>query len=705
MVTMVSALAPSRGFAWPLIGRAPQPAGAVVDGPIVGEARVGPAPGLPVHYEYHYDRNALRDSRRAGAYFVTLTEAGNVLAFTADGLRAVRELVDPVPATSLGQDDGGAALIGYGDGRLVRLDPSTLVPAPVAKLPGAITWIGYRAGAVVLVRKSERAFEVHDLARRRVHAIENRPSALLLDSRGRLWMGADHGEFGGWCRVLDLEGGAARRLTMPTGGRLPHGGEDWEGVYGFVELPGGEVWAYGGTSHMGLREGYVVRVDVPRRLASFSGTRRGRDAPPNPTQPSGPITMIAADPASSGAAKGGVLVLSYSDVYRADRELRRWRKIHTLHIRYRWGRPDAVGSYPSVRALHFTDGGDTMVLATRVDGFVRVRRGGVEDQLAIPGQLAARSIDRVANTAEGQLFIEDDTSDVAWRLDGAAWRSVDLAPPYDPDPLEVKTTPPEKDWYETKVLAGPRGDLVTINLTAIRPGTLTTAAWRGGRAVVLGREISDLFLGSSFVTPDGELWNLWYGEIKRFENGWWHRVGTYKAKPPEDAGLEIGLGLRALPAGGPPWIILDPREGQLLTLDPGAAPGSARIAARAVNDAAGKARRVHDAVPWRAGELLLATDAGLAVCTIASGRLGAAPFIAPPRVVTRLFLDRKDRLWLGGQGGGLWMIEGRRGAPRSFDALPMIAGSTVEMIAADADPDGVVVSLGERGVARLRSPP
>ncbi|HEY7372540.1 MAG TPA: hypothetical protein VIF57_10310 [Polyangia bacterium] len=702
-LVIASALASSGGVAraWSLIGHAPEPAGAVLGGPIVGDARVGPAPELPVHYEYHYDRNALRDSRRVGAYFVALTEAGNVLAFTAARLTPVREFVDPAPATSIGQDDGGAALIGYDDGRLVRLDPSTLAPAPVVKLPGAIAWIGYRAGPVLLVKKSDRAFEVHDLARRRVHALDRRPSALLLDSKGRLWMGADYGEFGGWCRVLDLDAGATKPLAMPPGGRLPHGGDDWEGVYGFVELPGGEVWAYGGTSHMGLREGYVVRVDFPRRLASFSGTRRGRDAPPNPTQPAGPITMIAADP-SAAAAAGAVLVLSYSDVYRADKELRRWRKIHTLHIRYRWGRPDAVGAYPSVRALHFTDGGDTMLLATRVDGFVRVRRGGVEDQLAIPGQLAARSIDRVENSAEGQLFIEDDTSDVAWRLDGGAWRSVDVAPPFDPHPLEPKAIQPAKDWYETKVLAGPKGDVLTINLSAMRPGTLTTAAWRGGHAVVLGRQIGDMFLSNGFVTPDGQLWNLWYGEIQRFEDGWWHRVGVYKAKPPEDAGIDVGLGLRALAAGGPPWIIFDRREGQFLDLDPGVAPGSARLAARAVKDAAGKPRRVHDAIPWRAGELLLATDAGLAVYTIASGKLGAAPFAAPPRPVTRLYLDRKDRLWLGGEGGGLWMIEGRRGAARSFEALPMLAGSTVEVIAADVDPDGVVVSLGERGVVRLR---
>jgi hypothetical protein len=657
----VSALVLPLGVAWAWPAIAPELANVAITGPIAGEARIGPAPELQVRYEYHYDRNALRDSRRVGAYFVALTEAGNVLTFTAVRGRLVRELVDPVPATSIGQDDSGAAMIGYGDGRLVRLDPSTLTAAPVAKLPGAIEWIGYRpqrpssfataaipGGPVLLIRKSESAVEVHDLARRRVHAVQNSPSALLLDSKARLWMGADHGEFGGWCRALDLEAGATKPLTMPPGGRLPHGDEDWEGVYGFVELPDGEVWAYGGTAHMGLREGYVARVDVPRRLVSFSGGRRAHNGTASRGQPDGPITMIVADPSSAG----GVLVLSYSDIYRADKELKRWHKIHTLRIHYRWGRPDAVGSYPSVRALHVADGSDTIMFATRVDGFVRLRRGGLEEQLAIPGQLAALSIDRVVNTAEGALFIDDDTSDVAWRFEAGAWRTIDLAPPFDPHPLEPKTIPPAQEWYETKVLASPNGDVLTINQSAIRPGTTTTAAWRGGHAVVLGREMDHLYANYSFVAPDGQLWNLWDGEVKRFENGWWHRVGVYNATTPQGGAIDIGRGLRALPASGPPWILFeprqfDPRKGQLLTLDPGAAQGSARVAALEVKDAAGKRQLVLDAVPWRTGELLLATDAGLAIYTIASGRLEAAPLTAPPRPVTRLFIDRRDRLWLG----------------------------------------------------------
>jgi len=109
---------------------------------------------------------------------------------------------------------------------------------------------------------------------------------------------------------------------------------------------------------------------------------------------------------------------------------------------------------------------------------------------------------------------------------------------------------------------------------------------------------------------------------------------------------------------------------------------------------------VHDAIRWSAGELLLATDAGLALYTPATGKLVPAPIAAPPRQATRLYLDRRNRLWLGGEG--LWMMEARNGPLRSFEALPMIGRSTVQVIAADRDSDSVVVSLGERGIVRLR---
>jgi hypothetical protein len=59
----------------------------------VGDARL--RSGLAAHYEYHYDRNALRDSRRAGDALIALTRAGNLLRFDARTLKLAGESFGP----------------------------------------------------------------------------------------------------------------------------------------------------------------------------------------------------------------------------------------------------------------------------------------------------------------------------------------------------------------------------------------------------------------------------------------------------------------------------------------------------------------------------------------------------------------------------------------------------------------------------------
>jgi hypothetical protein len=340
-----------------------------------------------------------------------------------------------------------------------------------------------------------------------------------------------------------------------------------------------------------------------------------------------------------------------------------------------------------------------MLIATRLDGYVRVR-SGKQEELALAGQLGARSVDRIANTRAGQLFIDEYLDDSAWRLEAGAWKEASFAPPFVPHLLEPVTVPPTTSWYKTKLLIGASGEVSTVNQSAMSPGTVTTAAWRDGRAVVLGRQMTDLYVHGTFVTPDDGVWNLNFGEIRRFANGWWIPVGKYPAAPPGAPGIQTGTSLRPVSLG-PPWIVLAPASGQLLALTPASGPTGARLELREIKDSAGNARKVSDAIPWAPGQLLLATDRGLAVYAPASGRLTAAAIPAPPRPVTRLCVDRKNRLWLGGDG--LWFVDGKDGL-RSLDALPMIAGSQVEAIADDG-PDGVVVSLGERGVVRLTLAP
>src|SRR5581483_396705 len=97
-------------------------------------------------------------------------------------------------------------------------------------------------------------------------------------------------------------------------------------------------------THMTHTEGYVWRVDRGNAEHLY---RRGNFPEPLPAdRPHLPISHIIEDPRT-----GAIRVFSFSDIYRTDARLARWEKTHTLKIRYRWGRPDAVGSYPSVESV------------------------------------------------------------------------------------------------------------------------------------------------------------------------------------------------------------------------------------------------------------------------------------------------------------------------------------------------------------------
>ena len=161
---------------------------------------------------------------------------------------------------------------------------------------------------------------------------------------------------------------------------------------------------------------------------------------------------------------GGLLVFSYSDVFRVDKALKSWKKVATLEIQYRWGRPDAVGSYPSVCAVHPPGReGEPYVLATVGDGYCAPGGDEGDPRAGLPGQTRRRRAStRVENTSEGTFFFEGDDRLPAWTLGAKGWEVASLAPPFEIDPAN-DAAELEKDaeaWYETRVLVGSRrGDL------------------------------------------------------------------------------------------------------------------------------------------------------------------------------------------------------------------------------------------------------
>jgi hypothetical protein len=168
-------------------------------------------------------------------------------------------------------------LAGLEDGRIARVDPETLDLTELVKLPSGPRWIGWGravgerpAGLVVVTRQTKPPQRddqrrevpysvVHDLGTGKTYALEEEATAFLLDPRARLWLGVDRGEWGGGVTRVDLLQGTVKALKP----RLPDAPGNFfsDGVYGFVALRDGQVWALGGTVHMGLGSAAITRVD------------------------------------------------------------------------------------------------------------------------------------------------------------------------------------------------------------------------------------------------------------------------------------------------------------------------------------------------------------------------------------------------------------------------------------------------------------
>src|SRR5262249_49053888 len=139
------------------------------------------------------------------------------------------------------------------------------------------------------------------------------------------------------------------------------------------------------------------------------------------------------------------------------------------------------------------------------------------------------SVDRLASTEEGVVALSDDDGETPWRLGPDGWKETEIAPPYQLHPDDdfgkaVDRTQKVRRWYETTLVFGPDRTIYAISANNASPGTRVTARLRSSRWVILGSEHSGLNSRALFVTPDGLLWNAWYGEILRFHGGRWEHA-------------------------------------------------------------------------------------------------------------------------------------------------------------------------------------
>jgi hypothetical protein len=670
------------------------------------------ANGRAVEYSIHVDRNSLIDSVRVRDGLIALTSSGVLLRFELPGVRLVRERIELDEVTCIGLGERGAVLAGLADGRVCRVDPATLALTDMVKLPAPVQWLGWCRGAgnrpagLVVATRQTKAMEqdghrwkrpcwmVHELATNKSFALDYVANTVLFDRAGRLWIGTDNGEWGGHVTRIDLSTGAVTTIKPPADHKLEEQ-PFWDGIYGFVELRDGQIWAFGGTSHMGVNEGQITRVDEgeARTLVAFHPPVNPVEPVPDPSRPGMPITHIIEE-------SNGLLIFSYSDVFRVDKALKAWKRSATLEIQYHWGRPDAMGSYPAVRTVHPpSHEGEPYLLATIGDGYVVLDAQKMTPH-SIPGQLATSNIDNIANTSEGTLVFEDDPALPTWKLGPKGWETPTLAPPFERDrpgdaPLpEIEND--DKIGHETSVLVGPGGMIYTVSGTSDSPGTRTTAHRVDGKTVRLGRETSSLEPSSSFITADGTLWNAAHYGLLRFQKGRWEPV---EALAPGD--FPPGP-IKPLNHDGPPWILLDHRRKRLWRLDHGTRGENPRLT-RVHLENERRTPTINDGIPWSDGSLLLATDQGLRAYAPGMHTLTPANVPEPPQHATAVARDGLGRIWLVADKK-LWLSEPGAKAPEAFDRVPWVGLSAVEALVADPQqPDGIIAALGSRGVAFVKA--
>ena len=601
-------------------------------------------------WEYHYDRNALVASQPAGDSIIALTKAGHLLRFDAKTLALSGEKLEARKAMALGRAQDGGLLAGFSNGLIGRLDPLTLEATTIGTVRGRVVWIGdcvgvglvigyQRAGSAYFGYRSPQApfgmrFQV--LATRQ--DVWVRGSSPHCDRSGRLWVGSDEGEWGGRIEMVDLRAPRLERRQIAPPDQM------WWGVYGFIELPDGSLVAYGGPSHMGFHGAFLARVSETGKSAMLynDGADDWGKQKQKPDGAYGPISHVLP------ARDGGFFIFALGRVYRCDDQFRSWKLLGYQKLHSASGRPDAVGNYPALVAVHTASDG-RILLTTRLDGIVEW-----DEDEGIKHTLANQAPDSVGSIVawDSGVLVVDRGNDPYKVLRGGVWRSLYASLPEMPKPggYLAASVLPADDGQALVVAAGSASKDDPASAV-----TLVTAMIDGERVDVLGTQATDRYLPveavrQAFQLADGT-------PAMRDSNG---RLWSFES---------------------PLWR------------QTAAAPEKQRLDKVKL---AGKEALVEDSIALDKNHLLIATDPVL--CKLDSRSKDCEIFrTGATDEARRLARDSRGRIWIAGRG--LWRLDGRGHATPYPLPLPFSRDAEVESLAASGD--RLVLALGDRGIALL----
>jgi hypothetical protein len=648
---------------------------------------------------------------------VALTSSGTLLSLDRQTFRLEAEHAGQ-RITHLARGARDRVLAIFVDRQVVEVDPRTLQQTPIGKLPAGEwrfpRWIGEVSiagepksrpvalldGEVVEIAGGRR-YSLTDpggrcsgrcASRDHIHlTVMRHPSVAMADSRGRLWLGENDGEWGGWAGWLNLETGGLHSVKTEKG-------KDFGGsVIGFVELRDGRILVFGGSIHRTVASTYIGEVS-DGKLRMVYHRLQDSHMEDFAESPRHPVTQIHQD-----GETGALYVFTAIGVFAANESFSAWRRVATLKLRDWQG-----GSGGEIRAVHPVRGG--FILATRREGYVSLSLGGEQRVSPLPGDFAVssprwlvRSPDakipwegrfevpdpvRIARTSGGTILWELDEWGERWRLVDSRWEPLRLDPP-------IGIRQRHDEWATSSLFVARDGTLYTVNGTRTHPGQLAIVRWRQGRPMVLAAEAdSSLDLSRTFMTPEATFWTRGpHGGLLRLgSDGTWESAGSRVRSFPERAS--------GVSADRPPWILLTPKgELSRLSLLNGK---EAVLEPIEVKDHDGKPVRVTDAVAWPAARYLLATDAGLQTLDPSTGIVSPADLPAVEDRIRVLGRDGLGRLWLGGES--VWVVDGEAKTIRTVDCQTRGIGRSAYAMGADAGHDDTMLVSLPGGMAMIRVP-
>lgn len=635
-------------------------------------AEKGSSPGLGV--EYHFDRNAIADSRLVDGRLLALTTSGNLLTLDAASFALRGERVLRRRATCLGPADATSVLVGLANGAVVRVSARDLTTTRAGQVPGTPRWLGrspvdghllvaYQpegrpdSGLVLVQQPAGQSFDL---------GVE---PILFLDGGGRLWIANVD-------KVSSIDmGTGVRREVQGAGAR----------VRGFAGLADGQVWAFGGDDDGRGAASFVARVwPMAKRSLLYAASRQAR----SPSAPSTPISHVV-------EAQDRLFVVTRDRVVVTDGQLSSWAVLGGLDALAR--EPDTCLARGQAQRQ-----GKGVLLALARGGVMEItdehaRRHLLDGQSPLARPLA------MVRLADGLAVYGDGGPTFYAR---GEWQALpdQIMPPAE---LMGPSRPGRNDRVWAATLTIPIEEQQSYVVTKAgsprnssgRPHGLrdvfVTARWDGAVLGVLGHEELPIEPDHTFVTPDGELWNVDEQRLWSFNGGRWRTVMQLESAMGEPLHFAHALvpPFYGLPSHSASWSLV-----RLDNTEPGKAPLIDELAVKLE----GRRALLRDLTAWGArGTLLLATDWGLCRFDTQFGSCQSMAVEGLSDQVSLFMRDGSGRLWLGGHG--LWVMRDDKHAQAVSPLVPGLADTEVVGLA-EAQDGRLLIGTANRGMALLALP-